>query len=340
MHLSVAPIRACDRCWSPHPPMCPSCMESMKLKKARALDPEARWHPTRAADDVSEEALKRMSQDAFKGPCGRVSGYSRLSDLFGDIDAESWNDTPVRNYLESMTRRSHQANALATATTADGHRWADAALRERCAKLIEELPDKSVEKHNLTSESSAEERWAAVARLVTQYIGEVHILQPESATWKLCEVHQWNGLSENLLERQFQIQLDGGPEDFASKWLGHKAKIGLDWQVRTTATDKHIDQAALWPCWAKQTMRVVAPVTHPEAVSWLGPKSIRLASGHASAIREETMFQCSGRARPGSRRIVVLHVVMRGRFMPRSSHAHLCAGLVVAHLSSSTPADG
>ena len=65
--------------------------------------------------------------------------------------------------------------------------------------------------------------------------------------------------------RQFQIQLDGGPEDFASKWLGHKAKIGLDWQVRTTATDKHIDQAALWPCWAKQTMRVVAPVTLPEA---------------------------------------------------------------------------
>ena len=93
MHLSVAPIRACDRCWSPHHPMCPSCMESMKLKKARALDPEARWHPTRAADDVSEEALKRMSQDAFKGPCGRVPGYSRLSDLFGDIDAASWNDT-------------------------------------------------------------------------------------------------------------------------------------------------------------------------------------------------------------------------------------------------------
>ena len=147
--------------------MCPSCMESMKLKKARALDPEARWHPTRAADDVSEEALKRMSQDAFKGPCGRVSGYSRLSDLFGDIDAASWNNTPIRNYLESMTRRSHQANVLAITTTDDSHRWADAALRERCAKLIEELPDKSVEKHNLTSESSAEERWAAVARLVT-----------------------------------------------------------------------------------------------------------------------------------------------------------------------------
>ena len=40
MHLSVAPIRACDRCWSPHPPMCPSCMESMKQKKARVVPHE------------------------------------------------------------------------------------------------------------------------------------------------------------------------------------------------------------------------------------------------------------------------------------------------------------
>jgi len=40
-----------------------------------------------------------------------------------------------------MTRRSHKANALAIATTDDGHRWADGPLRERCAKLIEELPD-------------------------------------------------------------------------------------------------------------------------------------------------------------------------------------------------------
>ena len=146
--------------------MCPSCMESMKLKKARALVPEARWRPTRAAGDVSEEALKQMSQDAMDS--FGVPGYSQLSDLFGDIDAASWNNTPIRNYLESMTRRSHQANVLAITTTDDSHRWADAALQGRCAKLIEELPDASLEKHNLTNESSAEKRWEAVARLVTQ----------------------------------------------------------------------------------------------------------------------------------------------------------------------------
>jgi hypothetical protein len=88
-----------------------------------------------------------------------------------------------------MARRSHQANALATATTDGRVRWANADLQERCAKLIEELPDASLEKHNLTNESSAEKRWEAGAPLVTQYIGEVRILQPESATWKLCEVH-------------------------------------------------------------------------------------------------------------------------------------------------------
>ena len=105
-----------------------------------------------------------------------------------------------------------------------------------------------------------------VARLVTKYMGEVRILQPESATWTLCEVNHWDWLSEILLVRQFRIQLDGGAGDFASSWLGHDARINLEAQVRTTASAKRIHQAALWPCWAKQTMRVVAPVTLPKAL--------------------------------------------------------------------------
>ena len=138
-------------------------------------------------------------------------------------------------------------------------------MRDRCAKLIEELPDASLEKHNLTNESSAEKRWEAVARLVTQYIGEVRILRPEAATWTLCKVDHWDYLSEKWLVRQFQVQLDGRAKDFASSWLGHNAKNDLEAQVRDTASAKRIDQAALRPCWAKQTMRVVAPVALPEA---------------------------------------------------------------------------
>ena len=34
VHRSVATIRACAACWSPDPPMCPSCTESRKQKKA------------------------------------------------------------------------------------------------------------------------------------------------------------------------------------------------------------------------------------------------------------------------------------------------------------------
>jgi hypothetical protein len=266
VYLAVAPTRACEWCWSPEAPLCSDCMISMKQKKGRALDVDARWRLTGASDDISEEAQRQMSRDAtdwFGTP-----EYSQLSELFGAIDVATDKDTflaSVKHYLVSMSQRSHRANALANGKIDGEFRQADPFLRDRCAKLIEELPDASLEKHNLTNESSAEKRWEAVARLVTQYIGEVRILQPESATWKLCEVHQWNGLSEELLVRQFQIQLDGGPEDFASSWLGHNAKIGLEAQVRTTASDKRIDQAALRPCWAKQTMRVVAPVTLPEA---------------------------------------------------------------------------
>ena len=39
-------------------------------------------------------------------------------------------------------------------------------------------------------------------------------------------------------------------------------------------------------------------------------------------------------------RILVLYVVMRGRFVPQSSHARLFAGLLVTDRRSSTRADG
>ena len=68
--------------------------------------------------------------------------------------------------------------------------------------------------------------------------------------------------------------------------------------------------------------------------------SIRLASGHASAIRQEPMLQFSTQARSGSQRVVVLYMVMRGRFVPQSSHARLVACLLVTDRRSSTRADG
>jgi hypothetical protein len=235
----------------------------MKQKKARALDPEARWRLPCAASDLSEEFLEQMSEDAWD--VYGTEEYSRLSDLFQDIDSWSdWDKDPIKEYLESMTNRAHQANALADAWVDGRFRWADAVLQGRCAKLIGELPDASLEKHKLTNESSAEKRWEAVARLVTQYIGEVRILRPEAATWTLCKVDHWDYLSEKWLVRQFQVQLDGRAKDFASSWLGHRAKNNLEAQVRDIASAKRIHRAALYPCWEKQIMRMVAPVTLPQ----------------------------------------------------------------------------
>jgi hypothetical protein len=239
VNLAVAPTRACQWCWSPKAPLCSECIISMKQKKARALDPEARWRLPCAASDLSEELLKQMSEDA-RDVYG-TEEYSRLSDLFRAIDSWSdWDKDPIKEYLESMTNRAHQANALANAWIHGRLRPANAALQKKPSKLIEELPPASVDKHNITSQSSAKDKWPVVARLVTQYIGEVRILRPESATWTLCEVDHWDYLSEMWLVRQFRIQLDGGAKDFASSWLGHYAKNDLEAQVRDIASAKRI----------------------------------------------------------------------------------------------------
>ena len=164
-----------------------------------------------------------------------------------------------------MSRRSHQANGLAN--QANGWRYADQGLRERCAMLIEELPEGSIQKRGIDDGSSEEDRWTAVSKLATQYIGEVVLLQPESATWTLCKVHNCQWLSEERLERQFQVNDKREPADNTSRWIGRSAKDALERQVHTTAIDQGIDQAALWPCWDNQTVRIVAPISKPDA-SW------------------------------------------------------------------------
>ena len=119
--------------------------EVAELRKE--LDRQRRGAETAAAR--AEDKLKQMTQDALEDRC-----LSCLSELFDAVDVAGWKETPVKKYLESMSKRSHRANALAAGTNDDGcPRSADHVLRERCAKLIEELPDKSVEKHNLTRDS-------------------------------------------------------------------------------------------------------------------------------------------------------------------------------------------
>ena len=112
-----------------------------------------------------------------------------------------WDEDPIREYLKSMTDRAHHANALANARIHGRPRPANTALQKRLSKLIEEIPPVSVDKHNITSQSSAKDKWHVVAKLVTQYIGEIRILWPESATWTLCKVDHWDYLSDMWLVR-------------------------------------------------------------------------------------------------------------------------------------------
>ena len=109
VYLAVAPTRACEWCWSPEAPLCSDCMISMKQKKGRALDVDARWRLTGASDDISEEAQRQMSRDAtdwFGTP-----EYSQLSELFGAIDVATDKDTflaSVKHYLVSKCAGERQ----------------------------------------------------------------------------------------------------------------------------------------------------------------------------------------------------------------------------------------
>ena len=47
---------------------------------------------------------------------------------------------------------------------------------------------------------------------------------------------------------------------------GAKAEELIDSMVRSNASEKSIDESALRPCWKKQTMRIVAPVSDPDKV--------------------------------------------------------------------------
>ena len=111
--------------------------------------------------------------------------------------------------------------------------------------------------------------WEAVAKLATKFAGEVVLPQPSEATWVLTEVSSKECLGENYLERQFRINDNQEPQDFASRWLGEQAKRNIDWMVSTAAWDKCVDESALRPCWQKMTVRAVAPVCEPEKLGRL-----------------------------------------------------------------------
>ena len=90
VYLAVAPTRACEWCWSPEAPLCSDCMISMKQKKGRALDVDARWRLTGASDDISEEAQRQMSRDAQCLSCLVPSMLRPIRTPFSLLSSTTW----------------------------------------------------------------------------------------------------------------------------------------------------------------------------------------------------------------------------------------------------------
>ena len=104
-------------------------------------------------------------------------------------------------------------------------------------------------------------------------MGEIAILEPQKAEWILAKKSTERHLAGNVLERQFHVNDMGAPEDFASSWLGQAAQEKIHSEVGRLHKNEHLDEKALMPCWHRQIMRAVAPVTNPAmlpcAMEWL-----------------------------------------------------------------------
>ena len=166
-------------------------------------------------------------------------------------------------YLKERKRKSLQVNDLSSATKTRERK----ELQKKCWKLVQDLPKTSTDKRGFElKDLPMQERWKAVSKLAQESLGEVVLLQPDTARWNLIEASHKNYLAEEYLPRQFACNQNGYQQDFASSWLSPIAKQDIDSMASRIASEKHIDKSALMPCWKEQVMRVVAPVSDPKHV--------------------------------------------------------------------------
>ena len=237
--------------------------EYIRAMKGRAVEPGLRWRtaaPT-AADNV--ELFAQMARDATAAQHDQ-SNFSYLSELWSAIDNVTCNKKVTKTYMQMMKTRSMQIVMVASSETDGCVRLADEGLQQQCAKLIQKLPELSIEKRQIDELTPLEDLWKAVSKLATQYSGEVVLLQPEDATWVLTEVNSEDCLATNYFQRQFLVNEREEALDFASSWLGETAQRKMQSMVRTAAWHYGVHESALSPCWQNQTMRIVAPVCEPE----------------------------------------------------------------------------
>ena len=132
--------------------------EERELKSVFAEDDRAtcKQIALEAIADCVQWLHAQMSKDAFDCLVGECPDYKELSQLFDGM----------KDFKQTMVRRSLRAKNLIAACCS---RLPDAGLRLQCAKLIEKLPDKVIEKYDINNASSDDELWAAIARLASRY---------------------------------------------------------------------------------------------------------------------------------------------------------------------------
>ena len=138
------------------------------------------------------------------------------SPFWTKMDEGPWNEEepPTTKYLKRCRRNSLQVVKL------DSTRHEEEAqeLRKQCCKLVQELPKTSLVKRDcrLTKNLPEEVQWKAVSKLTAESLGEVVLLQSQTATWKLksaapcvSEVQQANRGQRAALPREVRATCTG-----------------------------------------------------------------------------------------------------------------------------------
>ena len=150
----------------------------MHRKQQRGDRENDKWRPTKEASSDSKEAFKFVSEYAKK-ITANPNELSHVNDLWHIFDA----GYDCKESLEKMSERNLQVTYLGHSRM--GSRQGKVQLQKKCSKLIDDLPDASMHKHEVEYNASQEDRWEAVAQVASSGQGEVRLLDANDATERL-----------------------------------------------------------------------------------------------------------------------------------------------------------
>ena len=123
--------------------------------------------------------------------------------------------------------------------------------------------------------STDDARFDAAVKLTKAFAGEVRIPDAQVATWRLTEVNAEDQSASDVLEKNHQFLLRQHPDDVAVEvaccglnWLSEASNAYIEQQCKNAARISGRDAADYFPCWDKQTVRVVCPTSACTGMEW------------------------------------------------------------------------